>query len=174
MGGAGDFIKTYGDKAKALGAIIGLVVVVGGGGKWVYDKLEALERADEDVQSLEGRLTKLQDRVIALEKLLPASEKAQDKALRMAVDATRTRFLEDERAAAELRGTVVALITEVRVRHGQPGYLPAMRPRGVDPDRERVRAQIKQNKAASEALDMSLGRTIDAIPQKAPMADLAL
>jgi hypothetical protein len=184
MGAAGDFIKTYGDKAKALGAIIGLVVVVGGGGKWVYDRLDELKDTAEDVESLERDVSKLQSRLESLEKQLPASEKAQDTALRSAVEATRARFLEDERVAAELRGTVVALITEVRVRHGQPGYvpLPSMAPRpygtgGGDPEsasRARVRAQVKQNKLASEALDQSLGRTIEAIPQKPPLAALDL
>lgn len=172
MGAPGDFLKTYGDQIKALGAIISLVVVIGGGGKWVYDKLESLEEALEDVESLEGSITRLQKRTTALEALVPANDRAQDRALRTVVDATRERFLEDERSAAELRGTMVALITEVRVRHGQPGYLPAMRPRGLDPVRDRVRVQIIQNKAASEALDMSLGRTIEAIPQKPPLVGL--
>jgi hypothetical protein len=181
MGGTTDFLRTYGDKSKAIGAIVGVVVIVGGGGKWVYDRLDELKDTAEDVHSLESDISALQGRVTALEKQLPVSEKAQENALRKAVDATRDRFLEDERAVAHLRGTVIALITEVRVRHGQPGYIPepSMAPptygeRGGDPGRAKVLAQIKQNKRASEALDQSLGRAIEAIPQKPPLSALAL
>jgi hypothetical protein len=181
MGGASDLLNTYGNKAKALGAILALIALGGGGGKWVYDRLDDLQDALEDVQSLEGDITKLEGRVGTLENRIASTEHEHEKALRAAVDATKDRFVEDERAVAHLRGTVIALITEVRVRHGQPGYLPeptmAPRPygdRGGDPGRAKVLTQIKQNRMASEALDQSLGRTIEAIPQRPPMADLKL
>lgn len=180
---ADGWLSKYGDQAKAVTAIFGVVALVGGGGKWVYDRIEGLKDAIEDVQSLKGDIAKLQSRLETLEAKVPANQLDQEKTLRTVVDATRDRFLVDERAAAELRGTVVALITEVRVRHGQPGYLPmpSMQPRGGGTygeddgaERGRLSAQIKQNKLAAEALDMSLGRTIEAIPQKAPLVGLDL
>lgn len=180
---AGGFLDTYGSQAKAIGAIIALVVAVGSAGKWVYDRFESLEDDHREVEQLNERLKALQDRVSALEQKLPANQHEQERALRVVLDATRERFLEDERAAAELRGTVVALITEVRVRHGQPGYVTprSMRPPaygtyggGDGGSRDRVRAQVKQNKAAAEALDLMLGRTIDAIPQKEPLSGVDL
>jgi hypothetical protein len=45
---------------------------------------------------------------------------------------------------------------------------------GEESTKVRVRAQIEQNQRAAEALDMSLGRTIEAIPHKAPLSDLSL
>ena len=178
MGSVDEFLSKYGDQAKAAGAIIALIVVVGGGCKWLYDRLESLEDAVEEVQSLQVSISKLQSRLEILERALPASELYHEKALLEAVEATRERFLEDERAAAELRGTVIALITEVRVRHGQPGYV-ALMPSGGHKAmsqgselEQRVDAQIKQNRAAAEALDMSLARTIMTIPQKTPLSSL--
>lgn len=173
---AGEFFKRYGDKAKAIGVIVALVASVGGAIKWVYDKIDSLEDTADNVAELQTNLNKLKERVKTLEQALPASEQTQEKHLRTAVDATRKRFLEDERAVAELRGTVIALVTEVRIRHRHPDYLPTVRPSRLSggSGADRVRVQIRQNRLAAEALDQSIGRTIDAIPQKAPFAGLDL
>lgn len=151
--------------AKGVGTIIGVVaVVVGYGVQW--------GKFTTAIESNTKAITKLQERQMANE------EKARENLSKLR-DAVQERLRQDESAVGEIRGSLMALRTEVRVRHEEVAYtktMPTMIPPGADPGmppghrpRKVVPPQAVQEDLAAEASDLAIDKAVKAVPN--PKAD---
>lgn len=150
------------ERLKTVGTFVGtvaaLVAAVGTTGKWALN--EAMESRDKQVADLIAEVTALRGYVADLKsEAVNASSAAHATA-----QATRDRFSEHELVGAEMRGSLEALRTEVRVRHGET-YSPS---EGM-PATSRA-SQIRLSAAAS---DRRIQRATDSVPTTAPLSGLS-
>lgn len=159
--------------AKGVGTIIGVVaVVIGYGVQW--------GKFTTAIETNTKAITKLQERQTANE------EKALENLSKLR-DAVQERLRQDESAVGEIRGSLMALRTEVRVRHEEVTYtktMPTMLPPGFEPGmpmppgqrpRKVVPPQAVQEDLAAKASDLAIDKAVKAVQnQKAdPLKALA-
>lgn len=145
---------------KGVGTVIGVIaVVVGYGVQW-------------------GQFTSaIENNTKAITKLQAGQEKGQENLSNLR-DAVQERLRQDENAMGEIRGSMMALRTEVRVRHEEVAYtstFPSMVPPGFDPGRppgvspksrplKMPPPQDVQEDMAAKASDMAIDKAVKAVP----------
>jgi len=138
---------------SGIGAIIGVVATVVGYGVKLGEMKSTIEQQGRDIAKLQAQHD-------------AASEECRGRVEKLA-DTARERFRQDEAAVGELRGSLLALLTEVRVRHEESTFtklLPVMAP-GAG---KRPPPQAVQEDMAAEASDVAIDKAIKAAPPPMP------
>jgi len=136
--------------------------------------IAALGSFYSDYRDLQHTVEDQQETIVELQELVEESDVHDrlDTYISTSTSAVRTRFQQDERSIAQLRGALGNLQTEVRVRHGVSTFVPHMAV-GASGDAEPPRLRrSEQIEAAAEQSDQAYIRAGNAMPQDDPLAAL--
>lgn len=125
---------------RISGLVSGVTTIVGGFvGVWmgvINPVIHKLEQVDSNTAAIEA----LEERVTSLEEQVNEDHGEHSEQLSSVVDATRTELSRLALADSELRGSVNAVQTEVRVRHGADRIAGGVRAASQQSDQARARA----------------------------------
>lgn len=158
--------------AKGIMTILGVVAVVVGYGVQYGKFTSAIEANTKAITKLQEGQEKVNENISKLK------------------DAVQERLRQGDSAVGEIRGSLLALRTEVRVRHEDATFtstLPSMLPPGFDPSGpppgtspktrplKRPPPQKVQEEMAAEAADMAIEKAVNAAPnpREDPLEQLA-
>lgn len=145
----GSIVKVVG----GIGTIIGVVAAVVGYGVKLGEMKSTIEQQGRDIAKLQIQHE--------------AAEAKCQGGLSKLAETARERFRQDEAATAELRGSLLALRTEVRVRHEEPTYMKLL-PVMATGAGKRPPSQEVQEDMAAKASDAAIFKAIKAAPPPLP------